>query len=374
MLSLCGRTVAKQRCLELCHQSYFLSTQVWSIKKLENLISGVSIGPFSWQLWLSVVAVVVGYTFIVQSIRALDPQLDESPKFLFHPNSLIRVSYHMWVALLGGDDYEYTTGPGRLVRTGLLFFVMMVTATYTANLAAFFVAPAVKLHGPSDMESLRGSKACYTYEVWAPLIQPFVKELVTPPEDAVTSTEDRIQFCYDLLMKDEVDVFIEGQTILPKFALDNCDTTFLQNQIVFGEYYFSMFFPSAHPRGLELYRNLSAGLLEVTSKTAQTNRMKQYFGKGQACGGDGASELDELTADAMGGALVTSSAVAAAALLVAMCKRVHHKLRGGVAAETSDEVLETEGEMLKKILSDLDDLKKRFPQGVGEEQPLNLSV
>merc|ERR1719316_566799 len=158
----------------------------------------------------------------------------------------------------------------------------------------------------------------------------------------MTSTEDRIQFCYDLLMADEIDVFIEGQTILPKFALDHCDTTFLQSQIVFGEYYFSMFFPSAHSRGLELYRNLSAGLLEVTSKSAQTNRMKQYFGKGQACGGDGASELDELTADAMGGALVISSAMAAVALLMSALKRIHHKAKGGVADQSSDEILETE--------------------------------
>lgn len=319
------------------------------------------VGPFSWQLWLSVMAIVFGYSLIALTIRFIDPHLDESPKSLFHPSSLARTGYHMWVALLGGDDYEYTTGPGRMLRIGLLFFVMMVTATYTANLAAFFVAPAVTLHGPSDMETLRGSKACYTYDSYAHLISPFVKELVYPPK-GVTAIEDRKRFCYDLLMADEVDVFIEGQTILPKFALDKCDTTALINKIVFGEYYFSLFFPSSHPRGMELYRNLTAGLLEVTGKTAQTDRMKRYFGKGKACKDDGASELDALTADAMGGALVISSALAAVALLLATIKRVHHKLKGEVAAvhKSSDEVLETEGEMLKKILSDLGDLKQRI--------------
>lgn len=62
--------------------------------------------------------------------------------------SLLHSHYHTFAAYLQGDDYEWVSGPERLLRLGLLFLVLISISTYTANLAAFFTAPNVVIHGP----------------------------------------------------------------------------------------------------------------------------------------------------------------------------------------------------------------------------------
>jgi hypothetical protein len=47
-----------------------------------------------------------------------------------------------------GDDYDWSLGPDRVLRLGLLFFVLIMVSTYTANLAAFFTAPNFTIFGP----------------------------------------------------------------------------------------------------------------------------------------------------------------------------------------------------------------------------------
>ena len=49
---------------------------------------------------------------------------------------------------------EWLTWPLKILRTGLLFLVLIVQATYTANLAAFLSAPSIEIHGPATMDGL----------------------------------------------------------------------------------------------------------------------------------------------------------------------------------------------------------------------------
>ena len=48
-----------------------------------------------------------------------------------------------------GDDYEWVSVPERLLRLGLLSFVLISVSTYTANLAGFLLAPNFVIYGPS---------------------------------------------------------------------------------------------------------------------------------------------------------------------------------------------------------------------------------
>ena len=64
--------------------------------------------------------------------------------------------YESFAALLGAESIEskyiaivMSSPLGRLFRIALLFLVLIVTATYTANLAAFLSAPTTVLHGPA---------------------------------------------------------------------------------------------------------------------------------------------------------------------------------------------------------------------------------
>ena len=60
-------------------------------------------------------------------------------------NSVGGASYHVMAACFGGEDYEWISGPMRLLRLSLLGMVLVSGSTYTANLAAFFNKPNIKV-------------------------------------------------------------------------------------------------------------------------------------------------------------------------------------------------------------------------------------
>ena len=66
-------------------------------------------------------------------------------------------------SLLGGMEYDGVRREGwvgRFLRVGLLFFVLIITATYTANLASILTAKKVILGGPRNMQQLKTSTVC----------------------------------------------------------------------------------------------------------------------------------------------------------------------------------------------------------------------
>eukprot|EP00959_Pyramimonas_sp_CCMP1952_P100855 2109841-Pyramimonas_sp.AAC.1 len=53
------------------------------------------------------------------------------------------------------------------LRAGSLLLALVVVASYTANLAAFFTKPSFTIHGPSNMERLLSATVCTTmYDEW----------------------------------------------------------------------------------------------------------------------------------------------------------------------------------------------------------------
>jgi hypothetical protein len=85
-------------------------------------------------------------------------------------------------------------------------------------LAAFFTAPNVIVHGPTDLDSLSKSKVCYLLEEWLPFttVPAFVQSIVfppTPPPDiAPSSLADiryRIDGCMALMRSGEVDAMVD---------------------------------------------------------------------------------------------------------------------------------------------------------------------
>ena len=73
-------------------------------------------------------------------------------------------------------QYEWMTWPGRILRIGLLFFVLVMTATYTANLAAFFTQPTYQIIGPQDMDSLGSTTVLVLDNLEAQSVKGFVKD------------------------------------------------------------------------------------------------------------------------------------------------------------------------------------------------------
>ena len=65
--------------------------------------------------------------------------------------------YHTFAALLGGDEYDLYHSPifGRIYRLGLLFLVLITSATYTANLAAYLTRKPYIIEGPRSLEDVK---------------------------------------------------------------------------------------------------------------------------------------------------------------------------------------------------------------------------
>lgn len=71
----------------------------------------------------------------------------------YHVSHITSITHH-----ITGEDYEFPTWPSRMFRLGMLFFVVIITSTYTANLASFFTKSSIAFHGPLDMADLQSAR------------------------------------------------------------------------------------------------------------------------------------------------------------------------------------------------------------------------
>jgi hypothetical protein len=124
--------------------------------------------PFATDLWLAIGGWVLVTTALLASLGALAGGEKGSWRSGTVIQHLPHTLYHVTAALLGGEEVEYSSPSLRLMRLGLLLVVLILQATYTANLAAFFNRPLVEMRGPRDMTELRDSVACIAWDSYAP--------------------------------------------------------------------------------------------------------------------------------------------------------------------------------------------------------------
>ena len=122
--------------------------------------------------------------------------------------------YHTTAVCLGGEESEWAYSarwPVRLLRIALLLCVLVLVATYTANLAAFFTADTSKVYGPKSFAELNAATGCYNGVYWPGKI--YLKDVTPPvypsyiidhehPEVGIiawdnTATEAGRQYCLD---------------------------------------------------------------------------------------------------------------------------------------------------------------------------------
>ncbi|KAH8055675.1 hypothetical protein JL722_8018 [Aureococcus anophagefferens] len=137
--------------------------------------------------------------------------------------------YHATALLLAGDDFEWLRGPGRAFRLGFLFFALVTSATYTANLAAFLTRPNVKVLGPQTMDDLATSVACVEYGSLVAMLGSLVAGTISPDThaaDGVAYGYDelgaRTAWCVDAVLGGAADIFISNDVGLHLVGLDLC--------------------------------------------------------------------------------------------------------------------------------------------------------
>lgn len=231
--------------------------------------------PFKTELWASiVVSMLLGALLLSALSKTYSDQNWKETAFGF-PSYF----YHTWAALLGGDEYDlYHVPPlGRLYRLGLLFFVLVSTATYTANLAAFLTRPQFEVHGPKTMGELAKSTVCVR---WPQFVREpsYFGKLVIPPADM--SPTDRGTWAREKLFAGECDAIVDSKASLKPESLQFCNELHLNQEL--GFLYSSVYNVLAESRAA-LALQISEAVLRTRTLPKYYNMVAQNMRYGASC-------------------------------------------------------------------------------------------
>jgi len=313
--------------------------------------------PFTGGLWLATILCVVFSSLLMVMLSALTIQDGQmTGRDALTPRSIIMSLYHATAALTGGEDYEWLSGPSRLFRLGLLFLILILTATYTANLAAFFTKPQVKVYGPKDLTELRTARPCITIEDMGQFLHLYTGSFIKPTAEDYAQN-NVLKFCHDALREKRADVWIAPFTMLNSYLLDHCSDLqlvpsidILPTRVAFAV--------ASNNSGIKDFMNVA--ITHWGQMPESLMLLQESFGIGRSC--SSTNTVDDTTpidVPGMGGLFVVFAIVAAAAVVCALIELACHKFR-----KTEDVIMDhtaTEGEMLRYLVEEMKSLRKAAP-------------
>lgn len=235
--------------------------------------------------------------------------------------------YHTTAVCLGGDESEWADSavwPARLLRIALLLNVLVLVATYTANLASFFTADATTVLGPKTFDELKASTACINRGYYQPAEFYNIKHVVSPPgwpEQAragfgVNGVNNTIiaegqQYCYDALQSEQVDLIIGDARNVHLSHLRHCEETQEITYLDMHSFRYSFATQGSTAFGAALAVNLSKAIDLAFSDQTIDNLESEYFRKFDQCSSDSsASDLKPVSFREMTGLFIIVSIIA----------------------------------------------------------------
>ena len=233
--------------------------------------------PFSNEVWWMIGASVGFGAVVMFSLHAIDSGLPKLESARAFPSFV----YHTTAAILGGDEYDlyHCLGAGRLYRLGLLFYLLVIGATYTANLAAFLLRANVVVHGPKTLAELKSATVCNRWESFAGSYTSYVGSFVFPA-DAPATEQAGLEWARDALQNGECDAIMEIKSSAKLFALEHCDTMQLHPDVEFAEI---VDFNLMRASDLDLWQNVSEAILLTLKRPAYAAMVQDHFRFDQSC-------------------------------------------------------------------------------------------
>ena len=342
--------------------------------------------PFGVSLWLALlIFLLVVMPALLVLLAVLTASAERPRKLRALPTTIVHSIYHSTAICLAGEDYVWHSGALRLLRLGLLIVVLVLQATYTANLAAIFTRPVFKTHGPASMEQLRSSIACTSYPAYGKYIKPHVREILTPPfyleVDGVpmqttdgtpiqTTDADRRAWCHARLIDRAADIWLEVESVARPILLRHCPNSTAANSLAIVPAI--RFGPGAVGWAFRGEDAATAHAVSVAAIHAQQFNPRailalntKYLGAGQSCPTVDFAELARVDLGPMIGVFLAFAAFAGAGLLLGACQWVgrYRKPPGQVYAEAEEEgAAMTEGGMLRELLGKLGTVQKELAE------------
>ena len=220
--------------------------------------------PFTLELWLTLLGTILFGALVMTLITALSGAESPSATIARFPGFV----YHTFAALLGGEEYDLYHCPmwGRIYRLGLLWIVLITSATYTANLAAFLAKKDYIVHGPKRLEDLMRwpEPICYRWPQFSAFVQPYVRELLLPPPDM--DMLSRVAWAQENLQNGTCAAILDINVNAKPESLDNCGTTHLSTNIAL-----------LNNHNLNIMRSGDADLLFNVSKAIMAVRLSPVY-------------------------------------------------------------------------------------------------
>jgi len=322
--------------------------------------------PFDGQMWAAVCASVVIAALLLVIFNILSPseEFEEMPlKERLSTAYVMLSNYHMVAALLSGEDYEWTTWPGRVLRLALLFLVLVTTTSYTANLAAFFNKPSFVIHGPEDMVGLRKAKACVSFPDHDPMVSAFTKSVEYMPEFNYADPnilEKSTAYCINLLREQKVDAWMRDIGGLRPVVEENCDELVLREKISVTKITFAFMLPDT-PELHKLATQLTATITHLKGDPVWSQLQGDYFREGRdLCGEKVVSALEPITLYRQRGLFYICGVLAGIALVIALVHAARKRLSGESKKDERQQHTMTDGELLRLLIKQVNRIGQKL--------------
>jgi len=175
--------------------------------------------PFDASVWLASFLTVLVLAAALVALSALSPRHASPLKLRSFTDAL----YDALFATLGGDDSStpWPSGPARIIRLAAASFALVITATYTANLAAFFTAPSYTLHGPASADALSRATVCVPLDFTVPLVAPHVSRAFSAPRQVVAAggLSAALTHCHEAVLSGAAEAVVSYDATLQDYTL-----------------------------------------------------------------------------------------------------------------------------------------------------------
>ena len=323
--------------------------------------------PFTSDLWAAICLFSVAYGMLLFVLHRTASMVDGDT---VRPPSLseaVAMQYHALAMVLSGEAFDnWRSRSLKLARLGMLFFVLVFGATYTANLAAFFTADSFRLVGPQTKTGLAMAKACVQQAVILPVVQQSIGSHVLPPPDVqAAGLLAQQRYCAQQVLNASSGVeAMVGLVINLREFLDKggCEQISHVSTLDFAPVPFQLGYVDGNPRlGPNFGEELDAAIVTLMRSPRYTELRTKWLYDGFFCPGEGPGsegEQPKISFYQMRGLFLCSGLIGAIALLVGVAELVwHFKYADSLKVAAPDDDEATEAGMLRSLLSKVDDLR-----------------
>jgi hypothetical protein len=273
-------------------------------------------------------------------------------------NSVADLLHHSLLTFQTENDFEWTTPPLKFLHLGVAFFALILTATYTANLAAFLSQPNFKLHGPRTIQDLRKPETTVCtilgQDMDVAKMKPWVGSLINPANESggqfcrcdndsyvqltacqwhdmscEVQVSATFQYCYDQLQSGKVDGIVGPKELLNEFLRSRCDSLASSGLSFGGQLFGFQLNPTKYERSYShlgdavtrrVLGHMTAAVAQVTSSPAALDLKERIFGQ-PACTNkqdNDTSEIPTISVRQLGGLFFLLAGFIVASLLFSL--------------------------------------------------------